>query len=263
MGFPDSWKCKNCKSRNYNTRKCLKCGFTYPMHYPELWQCPNCNSLVEHSKKCFNCNYPKNLHYPELWQCPYCHRLIKSSGKCPHCKPSNVKKQKELHFKVSKAVIIPLAFLTIIFIIIISALNVNVPVQEVKKQSIYVFNTSSTSLSFPTWSLVKQSDTYVKLYDEQSYQSIYYFVNEPYFSTVKKDLYNVYSNIGRNFDLTVEKEYTHGEWEVICFSNELFYTCLSATLCDEKVSYLQFTNYALDFNNSLFFNIMDSFCCNC
>lgn len=262
MGFPDRWTCKNCKYRNYNTRKCSKCGFTYSFHYPDLWQCPNCNKMVEASKRCPSCDYPKNLQFPDLWQCPYCNRLIRASKKCPYCNPSSIKRTKRLEFKVSKAVIIPLVFLLLLSVAIVTALNVNVPVNTSPSAASFIYNTTRTSIIFPTWSIVKQSDTYVKLYDEDSMQSIYYFINEPYFSTIRKDLYNVYSVIHQSFNLTITNEYSHDNWEVLCFNNDLFITCLSATKCGEDISYVQLTNYALIFNQSLYNEILDSFCCN-
>ena len=256
MGFPNSWTCKNCKSKNTNARKCYRCGFQYPLHYPDIWNCPDCSKIVSNSKKCV-CGYPKNLKYPELWHCPHCQKLIKNRKICPYCISKG--KDAKMGNKISKRTILFTAFLFIL--LIISLYNSNH--KTANSAGFVQYNLSNASLTLPDWNIVNQTSRSVKLYDSESLQSIYYFKNEPYFSSLTNEVYHVYNILEQDFDMNITDEYSYNSWSVLCFSSNLFNSCVGAANCTNEIFYLQFTNYGSDLNSSFYKSLISSFCCNC
>lgn len=251
----DRWKCPNCKRINIKTYPCKYCGFKYTLHYPHLWRCPECNNLVKDSNYCKKCNYPKDLHYPELWHCPRCNTLVKSSTTCPKCKSRKKKRNKILRKEVISFIVALITIIVILFFVNNTSVH--------KESNTFNYTLASASLTLPLWEETSSSESSISFYDTETMQSLNYFINEPYFSTIEYELQSIYSNLNDVYELTTTLEYTRNEWSVLCFTSDVFDACVSAVNCESNIVFLQLTSYHSNFDYEMYNTILDSFCCNC
>ncbi|MBN1924069.1 MAG: hypothetical protein JW791_04915 [Nanoarchaeota archaeon] len=265
MDYPNIWKCPNCKTENNNSKECKKCNFKPPLNFPDIWHCPNCNELNKSTKYCKNCDYPKNLKYPELWHCPKCSKLIKDSRICIYCKGKKEKIRK-LDFKVSRKAFIPALIFLALFIILFSNNNHNEVITE--GRDLFYFNTSTSSIILPDWNIENIWQGINVTLNNGEDTNLVYFTQPSYFSSLRTDLNRVYSSIrqsleAQNIHVSIDEEYSYKNWEIVCFSNEEFDSCIAAFKCDQNVHFLQINSLSYSVNKTLMYESLDSFCCNC
>lgn len=255
MTYPENWKCPNCKKENKDSKICSNCKFKYDLHYPSLWHCPNCGNKIESSTNCKKCGYPDQLHYPSLWHCDSCNKLIKSSTKCPYCiKP---KKKRQIAYKISKKILIPLILSLLILTSLMNLSNIN----KLEKNNDYTVNFSQSSITFPAWTVIEFiNNSKLTLYNSEELISINYFINDKIFSSTRSEINNLYSQLR---EVEIMQEYNFDNWEIMCFNNTNYYACLGATNCNDKILFLQITDYNFNPTNDYLNNLISTFCCNC